>query len=229
MPTLTETLSSGVNELGAFNALLAQYLDALAAAQSNAVFHTLWVDAISGDNSNDGLTATKPLQTINAAVNRTPNGSYIDVKLLSDYTMEADILSGGRIVRIVGSAPSGAAAQRLFNQTAAAGAARCLVQQGGGAFHLHYLDITLAKTAVSVGPAAFLWGRIKSLLLFNCGLNIEAGVTTTSVMGQDGVTILEVSTVTALDDAISGYWLEGAAAGVNPNTVGKLVTNVAAL
>lgn len=229
MPTLAETLAAGVSELGEFNALLAQYLDALAALEQNVVSYIYWVDAIGGDNVNDGLTAETPLQTINAAVNKTPPGSYVLVNLLADYTMEASIATGGRAIRIRGRSSANTSAQRLFTQTVAGGEARRLLVQDGGSYQLNNLDIMLTKTTISSGPNAFVSGRIKSLFLLDCGIDVEAGVTTVSVMGQDGVAILEVDTVTALDDALSGHWIEGVAVSTNPNTLGKVLTNLATL
>lgn len=229
MPTLAETLAAGADELAEFNALLAQYLDALAELEQNVVSYELWVDPIGGDNTNDGLTAATALQTIAAAVAKTPPGSYVLVKLLSDYTMEADISSGGRMVRIVGRNSSDVSTQRNFTQTVSGGAARRLICQNGGGFQAAYLDIYLTKSTISSGPEALVTGHNKSLYLLNCGVDVESGVTTASLMGQDGISILEVDTVTALDDAIAGYWVRGVSASTNPNTLGKVLTNLATL
>ena len=229
MPTLAETLAAGVDELSAFNALLQQYLDALAALEQNVVSYEFWVDPVSGDNTNDGLAAATALQTINAAINKTPPGSYVLVNLLSDYTMEANVTTGGRIIRIRGRSAANAATQRIFTQTVSGGAARRLLCQDGGSYQLNNLDIVPAKTAVTSGPTAFVSGRLKTLFLLDCGIDVEAGVTTVSVMGQDGVAILEVDTVTALDDTLAGHWIEGITAGTNPNTLGKVLTNLATL
>jgi len=229
MPTLAETLAAGADELAEFNALLAQYLDALAELQENVVSYEFWVDPIGGDNTNDGLTAAEALQTIGAAVAKTPPGSYVLIKLLSDYTMEANIETGGRMVRIVGRNTSDVSTQRNFTQTVSGGVARRLICQNGGGFQLGYLDIYLTKTTISSGPAALVSGHQKSLYLLNCGIDVETGVTTASVMGQDGISILEVDTVTALDDAIAGKWVGGVSASTNPNTLGKVLTNLATL
>lgn len=229
MPTLAETLAAGADELAAFNALFAQYLDALAELEQNVVSYEFWVDPIGGDNTNDGLTAATPLQTINAAIAKTPPGSYVLIKLLSDYTMEADITSGGRMVRIAGRNTSDVSTQRNLTQTVSGGAARRLICQNGGGFQLGYIDVYLTKSTISSGPTAFVSGHNKSLYLLNCGVDVETGVTTVSVMGQDGISILEVDTVTALDDAIAGKWVGGVSSGVNPNTLGKVLTNLATL
>lgn len=229
MPTLAETLAAGADELAEFNALLAQYLDALAELEQNVVSYVYWVDPVGGDNTNDGLLSSTALQTIAAAVAKTPPGSYVLIKLLSDYTMEASIETGGRMVRIVGRNSSDVSTQRLFNQTVSGGVARRLICQNGGGFQLGYLDIMLTKTTISSGPAALVSGHQKSLYLLNCGIDVETGVTTVSVMGQDGISVLEVDTVTALDDAIAGSWIGGVSSGTNPNTLGKVLTNLATL
>jgi len=229
MPTLAETLASGVTELGDFNALLAQYLDALAALQGNAVFYEFWVNPVGGDNTNDGLTPAEALQTIGAAVAKTPPGSYCNISLLSDYTMEADIAAEGRVIRVAGRNSAGAATSRQFVQTVSGGQARRLLCDPDGAFWLFRLDVILAKTAISVESAALCAGHQKSLLLRDCGVDVESGVTTASLMSGYGVSILVAHNITALDDAVAGSWIEGVSAGTNPNTLGRVLTNLATL
>jgi len=204
-------------------------LELLSDIQDNVVSHTFWVHTSSGDNTNDGLTAAAPLQTIAAAIAKTPPGSYVRINLLTDYTMEASISTGGRVVRIHGVNSSGTPTQRNFVQTVSGGAARQLSCLNGGAFLLVNLDLYLTKSAISVGSEAFCSGYLKTLFLSVCGLDIESGVTTVSLMGSSGIAILEVDTVTALDDAIAGKWIEGVSASTNPNTLGKVLTNLATL
>ena len=227
--TLAASLAAGVDELAALNALMSEYLDALAALQQNVVSYVYWVDPIGGDNTNDGLLASTALQTINAAIAKTPPGSYVLVKLLGDYTMEASIESGGRMIRLIGRNSSDVAAQHLFTQTVSGGEARRLICQNGGGFQLAKLDVMLTKSVISSGPPAFVSGHQKSLYLLDCGIDVEAGVTTVSVMGQDGIAILEVDTVTALDDAIAGKWVGGVSSGTSSASLGKLLTNLTTL
>lgn len=51
---------------------------------------TFYVDAESGSDSNDGLTSSRPLATINSAVSssRSPSGARIRVEMLGDVVVE---------------------------------------------------------------------------------------------------------------------------------------------
>ena len=229
MPTLAETLAAGADELGEFNALFQQYLDALATLSLGAVYFTFWVDTVTGDNTNDGLTPGTPLQTIGAAVAKARPGSHVVIYLLSNYTMDADISASGRVVRILGLNASSVLTQRNFIQTQLAGTARKLVCDNGGAFFLSNLDIYLTKSVVSSGSPALCQGVMKKLFMNACGVDVETGVTTGRIMASNGISILETSAITALDDTIAGHWIEGVAAATNPNTLGKVVTNLATL
>ena len=222
---LAALIATGTDNAALFTAVL----EKLAEIEANAVAHTLWVDPQLGDNSNDGRVPAAAKQTIGAAGAATPVGSYCRVNLLGDYTMEANIQTGGRIIRTVGVDAAGVPAQRLFNQTVAAGEARRLICGNGGAFFLANLDLMLTKTAITFGPTALVSGRLKTLFLLDCGVDVEDGATSVSVMGADGVATLEVDTVTALGDALAGHWISGVSAGTDPATRGEIITNLATL
>jgi len=222
---LAALIATGTDNAALFTAVL----EKLAEIEANAVSHLLWVHPTQGDNANDGRTAATAKQTIGAATALTPPGSYCRINLLGDYSMEANVETEGRIIRLLGCNAAGLPAQRLLNQTVAGGQARRLVCANGGAFFLSNLDLMLAKTAITSGPTSFLSGRLKTLFLLDCGIDIEDGATTVAVMGADGVATLEVDTVTALGDALAGHWISGVSAGTDPATLAKVTTNLATL
>lgn len=204
-------------------------LELLADIQERAAYHLFWVDPVDGENDASGLTPETALQTISEAIARAAPGSFVEAKLLDDYTMTENLITGGRWVKISGRSAADAGAQRQFTQTVSGGEARRLVCQDGGGWFLSRLDLMLTKSAISSGPTSFVSGHLKTLRLLDCGVDVETGVTTVSVMGADGIAILEVDTITALDDAIAGKWVGGVSSGTNPNTLGKVLTNLATL
>lgn len=228
MPSLNDLLT-GLVESGTINTeLLVQVLEKLAEIQAKAVYHSFWIDPAAGDNTNDGLTAAAALQSPATAIARTPPGSFVECLMLGNYAMDQNLVTGGRWVKARGVNALGEAAQRQWTQTVSAGQARRLVCQEGGGWFLGNLNIVPAKTAISSGPASFLSGHLKTLRLLDCGIDVD-GTTTVSIMGTDGISVLEVDTVTAITDALAGYWVGGVSAGVNPNTLGKVLTNLASL
>ena len=228
MPSLNDLLT-GLVESGTVNTeLLVQVLEKLAEIQAKAVYHSFWIDPAAGDNTNDGLTAAAALQTPAAAIARTPPGSFAELRMLGNYSMGENLVTGGRWIKLRGSDALGATALRTWTQTVSAGAARRLVCQDGGGWFLSNLNIVPAKTAISPGPAALVSGHLKTLRLLDCGIDVD-GTTTVSIMGQDGVSVLEVDTVTEITGSLAGKWVGGVSSGVNPNTLGKVLTNLATL
>ena len=229
MPSLNDLLT-GLVESGTVNTeLLVEVLEKLAEIQAKAVYHSFWIDPAAGDNTNDGLTAAAALQSPATAIARTPPGSFVECLMLGHYTMDQDLINGGRWVKARGVNALGEPAQRQWVQTVSAGAARRLIcRDGAGGWLLQKLDIVPARTAISSGPTALVTGHLKMLRLLDCGIDVD-GSTTVSIMGQDGISLLEVDTVTAITDALAGYWVGGVSAGVNPNTLGKVLTNLTSL
>ena len=220
----------------AFNALHDRYealLEQWEALALQNVAWSVWLDPVGGSDTNSGLTPATAVATLAKAVSLTPRGSYVLVNLMRDYDMDSDVSTDGRQVIVRGVKGTGVSPtdtqQRIFTQTVAGGAARLLRTSDGGAWHMRALDITLATSAITSGPPALFVGRLKRVALTGVGIRYTDGLTTVSLIGSDGTVVLETDTVSALDDALAGHWIEGVAGGVNPNTLGKVLTNLATL
>jgi len=233
MPSQAESLTTAIAALTAsttaVNALLAQ----LVGVEQSAVSWSVWLDPVGGADTNDGRTPATAVATLAKAVSLTPFGSYVVVNLMRDYEMESSVSTFGRHVVIRGVTGTGSTpttqTQRILTQTVAGGAARQLRCGDGGGFELQRLDIVLATGAISSGSAALFSGRTKQVTLVDCGVRYTDSVTTVSLVGAAGTVLLETDNVTELDDALAGHWIEGVSASTNPNTLGKVVTNLATL
>lgn len=233
MPSQAESLTAAIAALSASTAAVNALLAQLIGIEQSAVSWSVWLDPTSGTDSNDGKTPATAVATLAKAVSLTPRGSYVLVNLMRDYSMDSDVSTNGRHVVIRGVLGTGSdpttLTQRIFTQTVSGGAARLLRVSDGGSWQMRSIDIVLATATISSGPSALIAGRLKQVVLTNVGVRYTDSVTTVSLIGADGTVVLETDNVTALDDAMAGHWIEGISSGTNPNTLGKVLTNLATL
>ena len=233
MPSNAELLITATAAVNAATAAMNAMISQLIGIEQSAVSWSVWLDPVSGADANDGKTPATAVATLSKAVSLTPRGSYVLVNLMRDYSMDSDVSTDGRQVIVRGVLGTGAnpttAQQRIFTHTVAGGAARLLRTSDGGSWQMRSLDIVLAQSTISSGPAALFAGRLKQIALTNCGIRHVTGTTTAFLVGSDGTVVLETDNVTALADALAGRWVEGVSAATNPNTLGKVVTNLASL
>lgn len=233
MPSNAELLIAATTAVNAATAAMNAMISQLIGIEQSAVSWSVWLDPVGGSDSNDGKTPATAVATLSKAVSLTPRGSYVLVNLMRDYSMDSDVSTDGRHVIVRGVLGTGGtpttSQQRIFTQTVSAGAARLLRTSDGGSWQLRALDIVLAQTTISSGPAALFAGRLKQIALTNCGIRHITGTTTAFLVGSDGTVVLELDNVTALQDALAGRYIQGVSAATDPATLGKVMTNLATL
>lgn len=233
MPSNAELLIAATTAVNAATAAMNAMISQLIGIEQSAVSWSVWLDPVSGTDTNDGKTPATAVATLAKAVSLTPRGSYVLVNLMRDYSMDSDVSTDGRHVIVRGVLGTGGtpttSQQRIFTQTVSAGAARLLRTSDGGSWQLRALDIVLAQTTISSGPAALFAGRLKQIALTNCGIRHITGTTTAFLVGSDGTVVLELDNVTALQDALAGRYIQGVSAATDPATLGKVMTNLATL
>ncbi|WP_054888420.1 hypothetical protein [Pseudomonas sp. NBRC 111118] len=198
-----------------------------------------YLNALSGSDTNDGLTSDKPLKTIEKAVAMTPVGGVCSLRLQTDYDMtteinienikvelRSDVIATKRTLRPKYFKSTDGLTTYIANFAALLGA------------EVSLRDMTLVMpTATAVTPAATGGGNaflkvnasspatMLGVKLVNCDVTDEAGATAFLTSGSVSGLVLSV-TGTTFPAGFAGRYCAAVAAGTSASAVNNLVTNL---
>lgn len=214
----------------------------LAASAFTQLFSEVFVDAIGGDNGNNGELET-PFETIDRAIETCPDGGSRVINLLTDLTWSnrrfvrsrniyvRSVTSGGiaigaprRVLTVAGSA---------VQTDAAVATIAGLEYEGGGAVGFANVELRLPQ-AGGIGwsepyrsllrSTGFLSIAIQDCTLI--GIAAAAGREGCLTNGTGGRSITSVNnTLTSM----GGRWVAGIAAGVDPQTYSRVIVCTAGI
>lgn len=225
---------------------------ATALATVPAAFRYVYVDSVNGNDANDGLAEAAPVKTLSRAVALVGDGRAGEIRLMSDYVFDVWRVNLGRDQGIYLVGWNARRTLRLpvlpVPETAVQYPS---FQQKVAGFHTSYVGLNvLALTNIKIefpvapvgggtlgpnsyssllGGATDVSGSMNVLDLQNCEISYPSG----GVGSVFGVTArpssLTVRATTYTASAMAGKWVNGAASGAAPSSLGWLLSNLATL
>ena len=195
---------------------------------------TVYVDAISGDDTADGEVNT-PLATLEAALRRAVHGGVHTINLLSDVTMTERIeLRPTRCV-IQGKSADGAFVKRrvAFSSSVATnrsdGWMAGVTHRNDGVLWLRSLNVELPVVGNDVTYSAVIshWAG-GTTVLYDSEVTAQAGVNSHLIGPAQGLCVVHLAgtTLAAEVGPGTGVMFANIAAGTDPNSNWKIITNI---
>lgn len=209
---------------------------------------TFYVSA-TGDDSNSGLDADNPLQTIERAVLLTPVGGVCNISVMSDIHIAADVSVYGKAINIrsndsVKYSLSFEHYTVISNNTDFS-RLRSFAISNGGIISVRDLTITLpdsdnnlANNQYSSNSAVFkcstsdvAQGALTPVSVIDCNILRPANsqVTVIGLPTSSGVMSLSVRAVVETGEPLAGFWVNNVAANATPASTGRILSNLATL
>lgn len=203
---------------------------------------------MAGSDSNAGNTREAPFKTIDKAMASTPNSGSCQINLLSDYTLNYQVVSSCAYVYIYGGILSTAPKLKVqyYQQTDTNQVVQTML--GGFLMSTQYSQIEIRQveivlpSSVGVSPVPSNM-RFCSLIRTNAGSNLPPllGVSLETLaitmdasfigwlIGSSTTPVsLNANSVT-FPSGFGGKYVNGVAAGTDPKTLNYLITNLTAL
>lgn len=233
---LTAQVSQLIQTVDQQDDVVRQKISQLAAMVPNTA-RTYYVDAINGDDANDGLSPDTSFATLHRALQKAPAGGICNIRLLSDVQMTYRWPLQASMTYITGwDRGSNSQTRRSLRFAGSAGLNRGdgwiagVTHLMDGVLWLEMLDVYLPQCDSSVtsrrdvithwrGGVTVLWG---------CNVLGETGVDSNLVAPAHGQCFLQLvnSTQAANVGPGTGRMFAGVAANANPNDDWRITTNI---
>ena len=197
------------------------------------IYRLFHVDAAIGNDEAAGDLAA-PLATFGEAIERTPRGGIVEVRLHGNYVIDKIIGLHGRQIFLLGDADGTSILspthENLLESTDFAPGFNFDGKAGFNSIRMQGLTISLPAEASSINVNrrglvhASNTGFVR---LHECDVLVPVGCNR-SIYSPGGFDILQVtSTTTPIE--MPGHWLSNVAAGTDPATLPMLATNLTSL
>lgn len=236
LAALTETNNKMVEYFSGQKAAIDKSV-AAAVAAAPSMTRVYWVDSQLGSDANLG-TAASPFQTIQQAVNATPDGGRVQVWLAKDYVLDKHVTMNGRKLILAGEA--GAGRKLTLNEFLQDG--ESLIRMGSfwlsSQSTIEFANLTLSLPPSAAGELSAYYALAFSsgssapinmqMRLYNCSFELR-GTYRGRLFGAGAVLFTLALVGTALPSALNGLIIPGVSAGTLSKDVPNIMTNLSSL
>ncbi len=208
----------------------------------NSLYKSVYIDALAGDDANDGSQAN-PLKTMTAAIAEGARGGLLDIYLETDIHMDQVVAVSDMRVRIFST--SSQKKKLSFQQATLTTSQTYRVLRGfkisnaqilvsGLEVILPALDAVYSAYSVANAASPFHISSptdfaVNSVVFDRCNLDIPASIFNPMINTASTGLVLMVYACVAIDQPLAGALVVGAASGTDANTIPWLLTNLATL
>lgn len=193
---------------------------------------TFFVDQVNGDDTNSGVTSDEPLQSLEAAIEKSVWGGFLAIQLMSDYEVSTNVNFRTGAVSITGW-PSTVRELTWADRIDDANTQSPQLGSGFNNMDLVFTRITLRSRVMAphvtrkhmIGCTGF-----RTTTFFLSTIEAAPGDDLAIFQGPSGHGFGFVLTNSTASADIAGLWVDGTPAGTDPDVIGRLAyTNVTSL